>query len=228
MAQLSEQNIIDNAYYLIEKGSEKWDTASDEYLTARGLANIAVGRYEFYEQTKWIELWTTLTDATDGTKTVTKGTSSYSCPTNMRYPASFVRIVDSSGNSSYWQVIPVARMALYANSSDRICYFTGSIKSGFKLHFNPNVSLTTGDTINYEYYKQATKFTAITDTTEMQDPYFISYYIASHMSEEGVDPNLYAMAEARLEQMRTQNMSQLYGVSEDIPDSLDHLSGFGV
>ena len=228
MAASSEQTIITNASYLTEKGSDGWGTATDEYLTARGYANAAINRWEMYDNTRWKELFTTLTAAADGTKTITAGTYTYSCPTNFRYPSSYVRIVDSGGSSSFWQVIPPEKLAFYANSSQRVVWFTGNIKAGFTLNINSyNIMLTTGHTINYEYFKQATLFTAITDTTEMSDPYFISYYIAAHMAEEGVDPDLNTMAEARLEQMRTANMGQLFGVSDDIISSIENIPGFG-
>ena len=230
MAALSEKQIINNAYYLLEKASELWTAGtSDEYLTARGLANIAINRWEMYDSTKWKELFSTLTAASDGIKTITAGTYTYACPTNFRYPSSYVRIVDSGGSSSFWQVINPAMISYYANSSQRVVWFTGNVKTGFTLNINSyNITLTTGHTINYEYYKQATLFADTTDTTEMADPYFISYYIAAHMAEEGVDPDLNTMAEARLEAMRTQNMSQLFGVSDDIPNSLENIPGFGV
>lgn len=228
MAALTENNIIDNAYYLLEKASELWATTSDEYLTARGLANIAINRWEMYDSTRWKELFTTLTAASDGTKTITAGTFTYAAPTNFRTPSSYVRIVDSGGFSQFWQVIPPEKTSLYANSDKKVAWFTGNIKAGFTLNLNSyNVNLTTGDTIKYEYYKQATLFTTTTSTTEMADPYFISYYIAAHMAEEGVDPDMNAMAEGRLEQMRVQNMAQLFGVSDDIPTSIDASSGFG-
>jgi hypothetical protein len=225
---LTENTIINNAYYLLEKASELWAVTSDEYLTARGLANIAINRWEMADSIKWKELFTTLTAAATGVKTLTAGVFTYAAPDNFRYPSSYVRTTDSGGGSSFWHVISPEKLVMYADSGQHVCWFTGNVMAGFTLNFNSySVSLTTGHTINYEYYKQATLFTAITDTTEMEDPYFISYYIAAHMAEEGVDPDMNTMAEARLEAMRVQNMSQLFGVSDDIPTSGDFGSGFG-
>ena len=225
---LTEQQIINATYALLEKASELWSPTSDEYLTARMLANAAINRWEMYDQTKWKELFTTLTAASTGVKTLTAGTFTYACPDDFRYPSSYVRTTDSGGASTFWQVITPEKLAMFANSSNRVCWFTGNIKTGFTLNFNSyQISLITGHTINYEYYRQATLFTTTTDTTEMEDPYFISYYIAAHMAEEGVDPDMNTMAETRLEQMRTQNMSQLFGVSDNIPTSGDFGSGFG-
>ena len=47
------------------------------------------------------------------------------------------------------------------------------------------------------------------------------------MAEEGVDPDMNTMAESRLEQMRVQNMSQLFGVSDDIITAGESQPGFG-
>jgi hypothetical protein len=229
MAALTASEVITNAYYLLEKGADPWVSGDDEFTTAQKLGDAAINRWEFYDNTRWKELWVTLDDAASSvTKTITAGTYDYTAPTDMRYPSSYVRTSDSGGSSSYWQVIPSEKSAVYDESSARVCWFTGSEKAGFTLHFNPNITLTTGDTIHYEYYKQATKFTATTSTTEMADPYFISYFIAAHMAEDGVDPDYNNMAEARLEQMRVVNMSQLYGVSDNIPSSIEFGDGFGV
>lgn len=224
---LTEKNIIDNAYYLLEKGSDLWDTDSDEYLTARGLANIAIGRWEGYENTRWEDLLTSYGDASGVTTTTTAGVYTYTAPSNTLYaPASYVVTVDGSGKRTFWQVIKPKQRFMY-QTSDRVCWFTGNQKSGYVLHFNSGVNLTTGDTIDYDYYKKATLFTATSSTTEVPDPYFVSYYIAAHMAEEGIDPETYNMAEGRLEEMRTKNMSQSFGVSEDIPHTLDFGDGFG-
>lgn len=224
---LTQQNIIDNAYYILEQDSTLWATDSDEYETAKGLLNIGIGRWENYDDAKWKELYGTLTAAATGTKTTTAGTYDYACPDNMKFPSSFVRTVDANGTSIYWDVKTVEEVAKFVKSTDRYVYFTGNLKDGFTLNFNPNLTLTTGDTINYEYYKKATLTTTTTSQVEMSDPYFLSYYIASHMSEGGADPNLNNMAETRLEAMRTQNMTGLFGVDNNIEPSLNNYTGFG-
>jgi hypothetical protein len=225
---MTEEQIIQSAYYISEKGSDPWASGDDEYTTARNLANIAIGRWESYDNTVWKDLFTTLDDAASSvTKTITASTYDYACATNMVRPASYVRTVDSGGTSTYWQVIEPQELGHYANSSQNVCWFTGSVKDGYTLHFNSNVTLTTGDTIKYEFYKSATKFSTTTDVTEVSDPYFIAYFIAAHMAEEGVDPDFNNMAESRLEDMRVKNLSQLYGVSQNIPTSFESGDGFG-
>lgn len=227
MSQLTENDIINNAYVLVEQDNTLWDTTSAEYLTARYLLNIAIGRWEHYDNTVWDELWGTLTDAADGDKTVNASDWDYACPTNFAKPSSYVRTVDSSGTSTYWTVKKPQDMAGYSNSQERVCYFTGSIKDGFVLHFNPNVTMTAGDTIKYEYYKQATLSTSTSSRPEMRDPYFASYFIAAHMAEGGLDPDFFQNAEARLETMKAENGSSLALIPDGVDDALEFNTGFG-
>lgn len=229
---LTENSILNIVYSLYEGDTTNWGTTSAEYLSARVYSNAAINRWEFYDQTNWVELWGTLTVAADGTKTLTAGTSAYGCPTNMIKPASYVRTVDSGGTSYFWDVFPIAKVPSYAkNTTYLYCYFTGNIKSGFTLTFNPNYTLTTGDTINYEYYKAATTFTATTSTTEMSDPYFIVYFVLSRLyendGEDGKAAKAFQESEARLEAMRTNNIIGLEGVQDNIESTLDNLGGFG-
>lgn len=226
MANLTEQEIINNAYYILEQDSDGWDTDDDEYLTARGLLNVGVGRWEHYENTVWRELWVKLSDAADGTKTITAGTSDYSCPTNFVRASSWVRTI-RNGNSTYWKVIDPSKSSGYSNSTDYVCWYTGNKKDGFTLHFNPNVTLTTADTIEYEYYKGATKTTATTDEVELSDPNFLAYFIAAHMSEDGLDTSLFTIAEQLLDNMQTENMDSLMLIEDSVDDTLEGNTGFG-
>lgn len=230
---LSEQSILNIVYALYEGDTSNWSTTSDEYLSARVYANAAINRWEYYENTNWQELWTTLDDSSSlNTKTLTAGTSTYACPRNMIKPASYVRTEDSAGTSTFWEVLPIARVPSFAsNTTYHYCYFTGSIMSGFTLHFNPNITLTTGNTIKYEYYKKATLLTTTTSTTEMADPYFIVYFVLSRLyendGEDGKSDKAFQEAEARLENMRVNNMLHLEGVRDNIEWTLDNLDGFG-
>ncbi len=226
MAALSENDIIDIVYSLYETDTTNWSVTDEEYLAARKWANVAIRRWEFYDNTKWRELFVTLTDAADGTKTLTASTYAYACPTNMRSPASWVRTLEGS-NVTFWKVIGSEQSASYANSNDKVCWFTGSLKAGFKVNFNSNVTLTTGHTIEYEYYKTATLFAAITDTTEVPDPYFIVYFILARFLKNDGEDNTEELQESddRLETMRVANMSGVFGVPDDIDNTIN--IGFG-
>lgn len=229
MAALTENDILDIVYALKEGDDDGWETDSDEYLAGRRYCNSAIFRWEQYDNTVWNELWTTLTDAADGTKTITAGTYNYSCPTNMKHPSSWVRTYDGV-TSVFWKVVNPRELGENANNNtDRFCYFTGSVKDGFTLNFNPNITLNTGDTINYEYYRQATTFTATTSTTEMSNPYFIVYSVLGQFIKLDGEDNLQELqnAEEALENMRVANEIGLYGVPNAISEPFNINDGFG-
>jgi hypothetical protein len=227
-APQTELEIINNAYYILEQDNAGWDVESSEYLTARGLLQGAIGRWEFYDNVRWRELWGTLTDAPDGDKNTDSSTNDYLCPSDMRYPASWVRTVGANNARVFWTVIAPEDIAGRINDTGNWCYFTGNISLGFTLHFNPNVTLTDNDTIEYEYYRQADKTEAVTDTIDMQDPWFGAYFIAAHMADGGLDTDFMNMAETRLDQMKMANMAGLELVPDPVPTDTFSEGGFGV
>lgn len=229
MAALPEQEILNIVYSLYETDDENWDTTSSEYLSARVFANDAINKWRGYKNTEWKTLWTNLDDAADGDKTTTAGDYSYDCPTNFLKPSSWVRTEDSGGGFTLWKVISPHKIANLDTNEEYFCYFTGSEKTGFDLHFNPNKDLTTGDTIHYEYYKTPTKFTATTSTTEVPDPYFIVYYVVYRLlKNDGED---YREEKEQwmslLDNMETENMSGLFDISDPFTESSELVGGFG-
>lgn len=217
---MNEESIIQSVYYLVEIDSEPWGETDDEYLTARGLANIAINRWEKYENTTWNELFAKYSDYE--TNNVTTDSYSYNCPDDFVRPCSFVRV-----NGELYDVKKPQDLASLKESGEKWVYFMGNPNDGYTLNFNPNLTMIPDQTLDFEYYKSATPFTASTDVTEMSDPYFIVYFVAAHMGDEGINTDYFQMAEARLEQMRSVNMSGLFGVSDNINNSLDSNSGFG-
>lgn len=223
---MNEENIIQSVYYLVEIDSEPWGETDDEYLTARGLANIAINRWHKYENTTWNELITNLTDSAvllGGDKVTVDATYSYDCPSDFVRPVSLVRI-----GGELFDVKKPQQLAELNESGQNFVYFTGNPKDGYKMNINKNLTVVGGKTIEYEYYKTPSTFSSKTSETEMSDPYFIVYFIAAHMGDEGINTDYFQMAEARLEQMRSVNMSGLFGVSDNINNSLDSNSGFGL
>lgn len=225
---MTEQQIINSTFYLLEKDSDVWATTDDEYATARGLLNVGVRRWEHYDNTTWRELWTTLDDASDGTKTTTADTYDYSCPSDFRRPGSYVRIAGST-SSNYYRVLPLEEVQKHWNNSDQWCYFTGNPADGYTLHFNPRLTLTTGQTIKYEYYKAASTTSAASDTVDMSDPTYLSYFIAAHMSEstDNVDNVFFTISEGLLDQMKIKNMSGVWANPDNIEPNLEEYYGFG-
>jgi hypothetical protein len=226
---MTEQNLLNAIYEMYESDNDHWATTDAEYITGRTYCNRAIARWERYDNTLWRELWGTLTAAADGDKTTTAGDYTYDCPTNMRYPASYVRTVNN-GTSTYFKVIKPEEVALMDDTSGKWCYFTGSIKDGFTLNFNPDNALTTGDTITYEYYKQASTFTTTTSETEMDDDDFIVYFVLSRLfendGEDGKASKAFQEAEDRLENMRVRNMSAFWNQEDAIQEI--NSDGFGV
>jgi len=234
---MTEQEIINQVYALLEGDTENWDTTSDEYLAARVYCNAAINRWERLEGIRWRELFATLTDSAvglGGDKSLVAGTYSYNCPSDFKFVLGYVRTIDSSGNSTYYTVIPPERISKLDDTSTNWCYFTGNPKDGYDLHFNPDLTLTTGHTIAYEYYKAATTFTETSSVNEMADHYFIIYFVLSRFYEnDGEDAKAskaFQEAEARLDQMKTENMIMAVDLEDKIEDiSTDQgVGGFGV
>jgi len=231
MAALTEQEIINIVYSLYETDTTNWESTEEEYLAARQFANVAIRRWEFYDNTKWRELYSNLTDSTSSgvVKTLTAGTYEYTAPDEFRSPSSWVRTLDGSNNPTFWKVIGAEKSADYANSTAKVCWFSGNDADGFVLNFNPKVTLTTDHTINYEFYKAASLFSTTTSTTEVPDPYFIVYFILARFLKNDGEGNIEELQEAddRLETMRVANMSGVFGVPDDLEETLVTNRGFG-
>ena len=233
---MTEQEILQAVYTMLEGDVDYWDATSDEYLAGRIYCNAAINRWERLEGIRWRELYATLTDSAvglGGDKTLTAGTYSYDCPSDFRFLLGAVRTVDADGNSTYFTVVPPEKVAQLDDTISNWCYITGNPKDGYDLHFNPGLILTTGHTISYEYYKTATKFSAISSQSEMADPYFIVYFVLSRFygndGEDGKANQAFQEAEARLDQMKTENMIMMLD-SEDGIDEVNNTrgaSGFG-
>jgi len=212
---MNEESIINLAFNLSELDIDYWDTDSDEYALARQLLNDGINRWENFENTKWREL-------IDTESTPLTSDHSYATPSTLFSPGSWVRTGDQ-----FWDVIQPERIADYSGSDAYYCYFLGNAKDGHTLNFNPNITMPTG-TADYEFYKKATQTTTSTDSVEMSDPNFLSYWIASKLGEDGMDIDLFNIAENKLQQMKINNMSGYFGVPSKIESTLDDDFGFGV
>ena len=202
-------------------------TSGDEsYTLWTSLFNVAINIWESEEGMLWKELYATLAAASDGDTTIAASTWDYDCPTDFRFVVGKVRLVSPSGVSSYYEVIPVTDVSLYDDNSSKWCYFTGNVSAGFDIHFNPDLSLTTGDTIAYEYYKNATALSAASDKFEMADPMFVIFYALSELRKDEGDTTSSVIATQKLEAMRTKNMMPSF--YEDTSLRNREEDGFGV
>ena len=180
----------------------------------RGL-KMAIREWASEKGITWAELWTTLTQAATGDKTVLAATLTYDCPDDFAFPGGFVNV-----GTSYWKVLKAEKAALYANESMQAVYFTGNASSGFVLNFLQQP--TVGDTINYPYYKTPATPSATTDVIEMSDPLFAIYHVLSKMHEidgEG-DRAIKALrqAGAKMDGMRTLNIMPAFLQDNAIQD----------
>lgn len=226
MSTLSENQIIDIIYSLYETDDAGWETTSSEYLTSRAFCNAAIHDWEM--RTTWRDLFSTLTAAADGTKTITAGTYSYLCPTNFVYPNGWVRTVRNN-IPTFWLVRPSEMVPKLADSTDFYCYFTGSVKGGFYLNFNSKKTLNTGDTINYEYYATPTLLITTSSTTEIPDPYYLVYYSLARLLKNDGEDFSYEETKAReiMDNMLTNNIQGFWDINNPIEESLNQGVGFG-
>lgn len=207
-------------------------TAADEWTHRLGLLKRAINRWAGDPYTSWAELWVKNSDAADGDKTITAGDVDYDCPTDFVRSAAFVTVKNpTAGTYQYFSVIQVEEAHLYLNTGALKCYFTGNRKTGFDLHFL-TTQLTTGDTIDYPYYKTPYIPTAAAHVIEMGDPEFAVYYAEAILRKQDGEGDLasvsYDEADMRLKGMKIKNKLPGYLQSKSVPsDSTRGVSGFG-
>lgn len=177
-------------------------SGEEDYTVWTSLANIAVNIWENEEGILWNELFVKLADAPDGDKT-TDGGNSYDCPTLFRFPAGgYVWLGDNTNKTAY-KIIKQQDLQLYENNMDNWCYFL--MDGSPTLEFNPNLTIDSDLTINYAYYKKATKLTTSTDTFEMSDPMFAVYFVLAELKKEEGNSSELGIASQKLEAMKTLN-----------------------
>lgn len=202
---------------------------SDEWNHRENLLAAAIGIWDA-ETTFWNELWTTLSDsaaALSGDKTVLTNSATYDMPTNFRFLGSWVRVTDSSGDHTYYQVLKPQDAEKYKNTSVKGVYITGNKSAGHDITFLEIP--TAGNTINYPYYKEPTVPSSASDIIEMGDPWFGVYYALGKLHEHDGDGDraqaAFSQAEQKLKNMKVRNML----LPHDQPNSPGDLTdGFGV
>ncbi|MCL5070189.1 MAG: hypothetical protein M1308_04745 [Actinobacteria bacterium] len=178
-------------------------SGDEDYTVWTSLANIAVNIWENEEGMLWNELFVKLADAPNGTKTTTIGNYSYTVPTLFRFPAGgYVWLGDNTNKTAY-KIIKAQDLQLYENDSGNWCYFL--MDGTPTLEFNPNLTFSKAQTINYAYYKKATKLTTGTDSFEMSDPMFAVYFILAELKKEEGNTAELQIASQKLNAMKTLN-----------------------
>lgn len=210
------QDILHSLY----QGDVDTPSSSDDVWEHRtNLLKVAINAWNAEKGILWGELWTQLSAAATGDKTVGSSDLVYACPTDFRFPGGYVRIT-VNGQHEYWDVLSPQKAELYLGSGVTACYFTGNPKTGYTLNFLSQP--TVGATINYPYYKTPFIPSSTTDDLEMSDPYFAVYFALSKLHEidgEG-DRAVKALQEAqsRLDGMKTQNVMPAWYQDNAVPD----------
>lgn len=226
MAQII--NTLDDAIGLLNTLYELDDTAptsgDEDYTVWTGLFNTAINLWETEEGMLWKELFVKLADASDGTKTTTTGNYSYSCPTNFKFPASGYVWLGSNTNKTPVKVIDISEVHLYENNTEYWCYFV--LGNTPTLNFNPNMLMPSSQTINYNYYKYATKLTTGTDKFEMSDPMAAVYYALGVLKQEEGDASGLQVFAQKLDAMKTKNtMGTWFQDGNELQETIS--DGFG-
>jgi hypothetical protein len=216
-------NAITKLNTLLELDSTAPSSGEEDYIVWNDLLNTGINLWENEEGILWNELFVKLADAPDGDKTTDGGTS-YDCPSLFSFPASGYVWLGTGTNKTAYKVIKQHQVQLYENNTENWCYFL--LDSSPTLEFNPNLSITSGQTISYMYYKAASALSSGSDAFEMRDPMFAVYYALSELTKEEGNAQSLNLASQKMEAMKTRNEQPAWFQQNSIENPTD--PGFGV
>lgn len=188
-------------------------SGDEDFAVWLSLLNLAVNLWETEEGMLWKELFVKLESGQGGDITTTAGDYSYALPTLFQFPASAYVWLGTGTNKTPYKIIKQEDVQLYENDTSNWCYFL--MDTTPTLEFNPNITIPGSKTINYNYYKYATKLTVGASTFEMSDPMFAVYYALGELKKDEGDSSGLQVASQKLEGMRTRNMMPLWLQEED-------------
>tara|TARA_R110000868_G_C10972640_1_gene770669 strand:- start:5738 stop:6442 length:705 start_codon:yes stop_codon:yes gene_type:complete len=210
------------------------DSTSGEWSVRLNYLKAAINAWDTSNGMFWNELYTLLSTAADGTKTVSASTLAYATPTDFRFLAGYVETYTVSNIRTKWKIIKPEEAALYTGEGvttleDGYVYVTGNKKAGFYINFSSQPTIS--DTIEYPYYKDAFEPSTSAHVIEMSDPYFAVYFALSKLHEqdgEG-DRATYAMsqAESKLDAMKFLNAMKPNYQENSVQDSTVLRTGVG-
>lgn len=210
-----------NALYEVDSTSPV--SGEEDYTVQTALLNVAKNLWENEEGVLWEELFVKLVNAADGDKT-TDATNSYTCPTDFVFPASAYVWVGSGTSKTPYKVIKIEELQLWENDTSNWCYFVRGASP--TLEFNPNLTMTTGDTISYNYYKYASKLTTGTDKLEMSDPMSAVMFVVGELKKEEGDSSALQTFTQKIEAMKTKNHMPTWFQDNSLLDPTE--TGLGV
>lgn len=222
---------IFEAYYnLYRLEAETPATQDDEYVIGMRLANEAINRWENYDHTYWRELYKNITEADTGDATVTAGTNEYAAPDDFKQAGGHVRLRNSSGALSAKFPIIEPEQTQFQGDQAKYVYFTGNPADGYVLHFSPGIDTTlNGHTMDYVYYRTATKIDDGSSVPEMSDPYFVVHRMLANRFRGSRNPyasDAKADAENLLKTMQLQNISGTWADPWKVADNSGTVFGF--
>lgn len=214
---------IFEAYYAQYRAeADTPESTDDEYPVAMRLANEAINRWQNYDNTLWDELWETAQRDGSADLTLEEGITEYAAPDNFMNPGGNIAIKDSDGTTLYRFQLVEQEDIQFMSDTARYAYFVGSPVDGYTLIINPAPDVTLdGKSIDYLYYKTATRFTTGSDVTEMQDPYFIVHRTLANRFRSSRNPYYSSAktdAEDSLRTMQLRNNSGTWTNPWDVPD----------
>lgn len=217
-------NFISYVNTLYDSDSTAPTSGEEDYTVWTSLANIAINVWENEEGILWNELFVKLADAATGDKTTAVGDYSYVVPTDFRFPASGYVWLGSNANKTAYQIIKQRDLQAYENNGGNWCYFL--MDGTPTLEFNPNLTFTSAQTINYAYYKKASTLTTGSSTFEMSDPMFAVYFVLSELKKEEGNSGELQIASQKLEGMKTLNEMPSWLETYSFQNKTEY--GFGV
>lgn len=203
---------------LYQGDSNTPESGDDDFTYRTSLLVSSIHDWDNEPGIFWAELWKM--NSTAQTQTTNGVATTFTASTDFRFPGGFVRLVNSSGNSTFYKVKRAQEIELLRNQTEEVCWFTGNEKDGFTLNFLS--APATGLTVDYPYYKKPYEPSTGSHVIEMADPWFALYTALAKLHEqdgEG-DRALLALqkANSRMANMRIRNELPVWFQENSIPD----------
>jgi hypothetical protein len=214
---MTTDEALQQIHILLEKNIDYPTVGDEDYTVRLALLKDAVQTWENEEGVLWNELFVSLADAADGDKETVAEQSDYDCPSDFKFPAGYLKIAT---NNFYPLVRPENVQKYDPNNGERYWYVTGNKATGYTYHLHP-IPTVGGETINFNYYKNASLPTSGSSVLEMSDPQFAVYWALAELTKEenpGLAQNYLDIAMAKLRAMRTKNIMPAFWQDNQIED----------